>query len=176
MEVLAMKNSEEHVMVESIVIIGCGAAGATAAMQARKHDRNTSVTIFNTEEYSQYSRCGLPYTISGKVKEFNDLVLMPPENWSMLKIDAKLSTQVKDIDHSSKVVFFDDKELKYDSLVFATGARNADPPIKGLDKDSVFGLRTLDDAKKLASVVDHAKNLVVIGGGLIGMETAEAFH
>lgn len=176
MQVVVMRNSEEHVMVESIVIIGCGAAGATAAMQARKHDRNTSVTIFNTEEYSQYSRCGLPYTISGKVKEFNDLVLMPPENWSMLKIDAKLSTPVKDIDHSSKVVFFDDKELKYDSLVFATGARNADPPIKGLDKDSVFGLRTLDDAKKLASAVDHAKNLVVIGGGLIGMETAEAFH
>ncbi|MDH4214561.1 MAG: FAD-dependent oxidoreductase, partial [Candidatus Thorarchaeota archaeon] len=64
-------------MVESIAIIGCGAAGATAALQARKFNRKVAISLFNTEQYSQYSRCGLPYTISGKVKSFDDLVLMP---------------------------------------------------------------------------------------------------
>jgi NADPH-dependent 2,4-dienoyl-CoA reductase/sulfur reductase-like enzyme len=61
-------------MVEHIVVIGCGAAGATAALQARKFNREVEISIFNTEPYSEYSRCGLPYTISGKVSAFNDLV------------------------------------------------------------------------------------------------------
>ncbi len=167
-------------MAVRIVIIGCGAAGATAAMQARKFNRKAEITIFDIEPYSQYSRCGLPYTISGKVKEFEDLVLTPPENWASLKIDAKLGTKVTNIDHENREIFYTGDagtgSMEYDSLVFATGAKNIDPPIKGLDKRRVYRLRTLDDAKALAQEVDKAKNVVVIGGGLIGMETAEAFH
>jgi len=167
-------------MVENIVIIGCGAAGATAAMQARKNNRKINITIFNSEPYSQYSRCGLPYTISGKVKAFDDLILMPPESWSGLKIDAHFDTTVSSIDYDAKTVMYDGPSgsgsIEYSSLIFATGARNADPPIKGLDKKRVYGLRTLDDAKALAAEVGKIKNLVVVGGGLVGMETAEAFH
>jgi len=166
-------------MVRKIAVIGCGAAGATAAMQARKHDRKAEITIFNREQYSQYSRCGLPYTISGKVREFDDLILMPVDNWDMLKIDTKLSTNVTRIDHDAKKLEYDgesgDGTFEYDALIFATGAENADPPIKGLDKDRVYGLRTIDDAKLLAKEADKAKKVVVIGGGLVGMETAEAF-
>ncbi|MHA2034477.1 MAG: NAD(P)/FAD-dependent oxidoreductase, partial [Candidatus Thorarchaeota archaeon] len=111
-------------MVERIIVIGCGAAGATAAMQARKFNRKTEIAIINEEPYSQYSRCGLPYTISGKVREFNDLILMPPENWASLKIDAKFSTRVTRIDHSSRTVEYEGPDgsgtASYDSLVFAT--------------------------------------------------------
>ncbi|MDF1538301.1 MAG: FAD-dependent oxidoreductase, partial [Candidatus Thorarchaeota archaeon] len=167
-------------MVEHIAIIGCGAAGATAAMQARKFNRNVEISIFNTENYSQYSRCGLPYTISGKVKEFEDLVLMAPENWTSVTVNAHLGTAVTKIDHNSRQLTFEGPEgedsITYDALIFATGAENADPPIKGLDKKRVYGLRTLDDAKALAAEAGKAKNIVVIGGGLVGMETAEAFH
>jgi len=167
-------------MVEHIAIIGCGAAGATAALQARKFDRKVTITLFNSERYSQYSRCGLPYTISGKVKTFEDLVLMPPENWAALNIDAKLGHSITDIDHKKHELFFSsadgERNLVYDSLIFATGAKNADPPIKGLDKERVYGLRTIDDAKALAKEADKAKNSVIIGGGLVGMEAAEAFH
>ncbi|RDE15025.1 MAG: NADH oxidase [Candidatus Thorarchaeota archaeon] len=167
-------------MVEHIAVIGCGAAGATAAMQARKFNRKVAISLFNTEPYSQYSRCGLPYTISGKVKAFEDLVLMPPENWKGLDIQARLGTSVTDINHDSRELAFGGAGGKghqeYDALIFATGARNADPPIKGLDKKRVYGLRTLDDAKALAKEADKAKNAVIIGGGLVGMETAEAFH
>ncbi len=167
-------------MDNHIAVIGCGAAGATAAMQARKFDRKVKITIFNIEPYSQYSRCGLPYTISGKVKEFDDLILTSPENWSVMKIDAKLSTKVTDIDHDRKSLTFTGFDgtgsIEYDRLIFATGAENADPPIKGLDKKRVYGLRTIDDAKALAKEAEKIKNLVVIGGGLVGMETAEAFN
>jgi NADH oxidase (H2O2-forming) len=164
-------------MVRQIVVIGTGAAGATAAMQARKFSRNVAITLFNSEKYSQYSRCGLPYTISGKVKDFEDLVLMPPENWETLKIDARLGTTVTSIDQEKKTLHFEGEasgELQYDALIFATGAINADPPIKGLDKERVYGLRTLDDAKALAKEVGRAKRGVIIGGGLVGMEAAEA--
>lgn len=166
-------------MVERIAIIGVGAAGATAAMQARKFNRTASIMIFNSEPYSQYSRCGLPYTISGKVKEFDDLILMPADSWAGLKIDAHFETEVTDIDHISKNLSYTGPSgsgsLEYDALIIATGAKNADPPIKGLDKNRVYGLRTLDDAKALAGEIGKIKNLVVIGGGLVGMETAEAF-
>ncbi len=167
-------------MVEHIAVIGCGAAGATAALQARKFNRDVEISVFNSEPYSQYSRCGLPYTISGKVGAFEDLVLMPPDNWGALKIDAKLGVTVTDIDHKSREIIFSDKSgegrQNYDALVFATGAENADPPIKGLDKKRVYGLRTLDDAKALSLEAEKAKTAVIIGGGLIGMEAAEAFH
>ncbi|MGQ4911487.1 MAG: NAD(P)/FAD-dependent oxidoreductase [Candidatus Thorarchaeota archaeon] len=166
-------------MVDQIAIVGTGAAGATAAMQARKFNRKVAITLFNTEPYSQYSRCGLPYTISGKVKTFDDLILMPPENWETIKIDAKLGTTVTEIDHKKKTLKYsgtESGELKYDALIFATGAVNADPPIKGLDKKRVYGLRTLDDAKALAAEAEKAKRAVIIGGGLVGMEAAEAFH
>jgi len=167
-------------MVEHIAIIGCGAAGATAAMQARKFNRNVEISLYNSESYSQYSRCGLPYTISGKVKTFDDLVLMQPDAWSGLKIDAKFNTTVIDIDHKARVLTYEGPEgkgtQKYDALIFATGSENADPPIKGLDKKRVYGLRTLDDAKALAAEADKAKKGVIIGGGLVGMEAAEAFH
>ena len=167
-------------MVEHIAVIGCGAAGATAALQARKYDRKVEIYIFNSELYSQYSRCGLPYTISGKVEDFDDLVLMKPDNWATLKIDAKLGTTVRKIDHSARTLTYEgaagEGAIRYDALIFATGAENADPPIKGLDKERVYGLRTLDDAKALVSEADKAKKAVVIGGGLVGMEAAEAFH
>ncbi|TFG32753.1 FAD-binding protein [Candidatus Thorarchaeota archaeon] len=167
-------------MVEHIAIIGCGAAGATAAMQARKLNRQVEISIYNSEQYSQYSRCGLPYTISGKVGAFDDLVLMPPDNWAGLNIQARLSTTVIDIDHSSRKLTYAGVEgeavQEYDALIFATGAINADPPIKGLDKKRVYGLRTLDDAKILAEEANKAERAVIIGGGLVGMETAEAFH
>ena len=93
-------------MVEHIVVVGCGAAGATAALQARKFNRTVEISIFNTEPYSQYSRCGLPYTISGNVGTFDDLVLMPPDNWGALKIDAHIGVTVTDIDHKSKEIVF----------------------------------------------------------------------
>lgn len=167
-------------MVERIAVIGCGAAGATAALQARKQNRSVAISIFNEEKYSQYSRCGLPYTISGKVKTFDDLILLPSDNWDALTIDAKLGIVVDDIDHSKRELHFHgiggEETIEYDALIFASGAMNSDPPIKGLDKKRVYGLRSLADAKLLAVEANRARKAVVIGGGLVGMETAEAFH
>ncbi|TFG33644.1 hypothetical protein EU527_07495 [Candidatus Thorarchaeota archaeon] len=167
-------------MVDHIAIIGCGAAGATAAMQARKFNRKVEISLYNSEQYSQYSRCGLPYTISGKVRAFDDLVLMPPDNWAGLNIQARLGVTVTDIDQNTRTLTYTGEQgeevQKYDALIFATGAINADPPIKGLDKKRVYGLRTLEDAKVLADEANKAKKAVIIGGGLVGMEAAEAFH
>lgn len=167
-------------MVDKIVVIGCGAAGATAAMQARKFNKKVSITIFNSESYSQYSRCGLPYTISGKVRAAEDLVLTSPESWKGLGIDARLGTTVTEVDVKTHQLKYRDTTgagtVEYDALIFAAGARNSDPPIKGLDKKRVYGIRTIDDAKALSAEATKAKNVVVIGGGVAGMETAEALH
>jgi NADH oxidase (H2O2-forming) len=105
---------------------------------------------------------------------------MPPENWKGLDIQTRLGTSVTDVNHDSRELAFSGAEgeghQEYDALILATGARNADPPIKGLDRKHVYSLRTLDDAKALAKEAGKAKSAVIIGGGLVGMETAEAFH
>lgn len=164
-----------------VVVIGCGAAGATAALWARKADRKAEVIVIGDEPYPEYSRCGLPYTISGKVKDFNDLILMKQDAWEMQKIDLRLEQIVKEIDRKEKKVKVVKKdgteyELNYDSLVIATGGRNSYPPIKGLDVEGVMGLRTLEDAKRLKEYSKKIKKAVIIGGGLIGMEVAEALN
>jgi len=167
-------------MVESIAVVGCGAAGATAAMQARKFNRDVTISIFDVEPYSQYSRCGLPYTISGKVARVEDLVLTPPASWAGMKVQSHLSTKVTSIDTSSRRLTAEgvggSVTVDYDALVFATGASNTAPPIKGLDKKRIYGLKTIDDARALSEEALKAKRVVVIGGGLVGMELAEALH
>ena len=164
-----------------VVVIGCGAAGATAALWARKTDRKAEVIVIGDEPYPEYSRCGLPYTISGKVREFDDLILMKQDAWDAQKIDLRLEQIVRAIDRNSKKLKISKKdgteyELEYDSLVIATGGRNSYPPIKGLNVDRVMGLRTLEDAKRLKEYSNTIKKAVIIGGGLIGMEVAEALN
>ena len=72
---------------KDIVIIGCGAAGGTAAQFARKTDRNSLITIFEKSKYPQYSKCGLPYVISGEIPNYDDLIEFSTEWFKNAKID-----------------------------------------------------------------------------------------
>jgi NADH oxidase (H2O2-forming) len=97
-----------------------------------------------------------------------------------MKVNAHLGVKVTHIDHSARRLIAEGAggsiTEEYDALILATGASNADPPIKGLNKKRIYGLRTMDDAKALAQEAGKAKRIVIIGGGLVGMEAAEALH
>ena len=87
-----------------IVIIGCGAGGGTTAQFARKTDRKSSITIFEKGKYPQYSKCGLPYAISGAIPKLMDLIEFS-ENWfKKVKIDLLLETIVEEIDTKNQVI------------------------------------------------------------------------
>ena len=170
---------------KDVVIIGCGAAGGTAAQFARKTDRKSSITIFEKGKYPQYSKCGLPYAISGDVHNLDDLVEFSGDWFKNAKIDLLLNTTVEKIDVDNQIVIAKKNngsiEKSYTSLIIATGAKPYIPPIKNIyDRNkltkSVFVLRTIDDAKLISSTIEKDKNAVIIGAGFIGLEMADALY
>jgi len=173
-----------YYMGEEIVVIGCGASGGTAAQFARKTDREANVTIFEKSEYSQYSKCALPYLISGKIDDPKKLVEFSEDWFSRAKINLFLSSEVTEIKNKRVYVKRGKRiiEKEYDKLIIATGAKSAIPPIKNIfDKEGglkkgIFTLRTIDDALGILNYIKNKKNVVIVGGGLIGLEAAEAFY
>ena len=170
---------------KDIVIIGCGAAGGTAAQFARKTDRKSSITIFEKDKYPQYSKCGLPYAISGKIPNFNNLIEFSSEWFKNANIDLLLETTIEKIDVNNQIVIAKKGnaviEKSYCSLIIATGARPSIPPIKNLKEndvltEGVFALRTIDDAKKISSSIVKDRNTTIIGAGFIGLEMADGLH
>jgi NADH oxidase (H2O2-forming) len=165
-----------------IVIIGAHAAGVDAASAARKTDRTAEITLITDEKYAGYSRCGLPFVIGGHIPSFSNLIVFPPSYFQMMKLNLKTETKVTKIDTGKKVVATVDKagnteEIPYDSLIIAAGASAFTPPIKGKEKQGIIPLRTIEDGQRIDQLVrEGAKTAVVMGAGLIGLETAVALQ
>jgi len=169
-----------------ILIVGCGAAGATAAQFARKADRSADIVVVTRESYGEYSKCGLPYALAGVVRNLDDLVEYPPAWFRRFNIDIRLETEVSNIDPARRIATVIDPQsgteecIDYDSLVLATGARSivrgAPGSLRedGTLQQGIFTLRTLDDARAIAEPMSSAKSGMIVGSGLIGMEMAEA--
>ena len=167
-------------MPRRIAIIGAHAAGVDAAVAARKTDRTAEITLLTTEKRAGYSRCGIPFVLGGHIPRFNNLIVYPPGFYRMMKLDLRYETTATSIDTEAKTVETKDKtgkiqKLEYDSLIIATGAYPFVPPIKGREKQGVYVVRTLEDGEKIHEAIKTAKSAVVIGAGLIGLETAVAF-
>ena len=169
-------------MPKRIVIIGAHAAGVDAASAARKTDRQAEITMITEEKHAGYSRCGLPFVIGGHIPSFNDLIVFSPAFFQMMKISLETETKATAVNTQNKTVDTTDKDgktetLQYDSLIIATGATSFTPPIKGREKQGVSSLRTLEDGEKIDQAIKKgAKTAVVMGAGLIGLETAVALH
>lgn len=169
-------------MTKHIVIIGANAAGMDAASAARKTDRKAEITLINRQKQAGYSRCGLPFVIGGHIPSFNELVVFPKSYFRMMKLNLMLETTATNIDTERKTVEVEDKTgkektLDYDSLILATGASPFIPPIKGREKKGIHVLRTIEDGKKINQALNEGvENPVVMGGGLIGLETAVALQ
>lgn len=171
--------------IKKIVIIGCGAAGGTAAQFARKTNRKVHITILEQGSYPQYSKCGLPYAISGDIPSFHHLIEFSEEWFKKSHIDLHLNTHVETVDVINKKISAkkgnENITQTYDSLIIATGAKPAIPPIKNITKngsliDNVFYLRTIHNAENISQKLDEIKKTTVIGAGLIGLEMADCLH
>jgi NADH oxidase (H2O2-forming) len=172
---------KEPLMVRRIIVIGANAAGVEAASAARKKDRTAEITLVTEEKTAGYSRCGLPFVIGGQIPNFKDLIVYPAAYFQMLKLNLKTETKATAINTKEKVVTVVDKSgttesLQFDSLVIAIGADAFLPPIKGHEKQGILSLRTLEDGEKVLEAVQKgAKSAVIMGAGLIGLETGVAF-
>ncbi|NPA47979.1 MAG: FAD-dependent oxidoreductase, partial [Thermococci archaeon] len=121
--------------------------------------------------------CALPHVISGTIEKPEDVIVFPNEFYERQKIKLMLNTEVRAIDRGRKVVVTDKGEVLYDRLVLAVGSKAFVPPIKGVENEGVFTLKSLDDVRRIKAYIAERKpkRAVVIGAGLIGLEGAEAF-
>ncbi len=167
-------------MVRRIIIVGANASGVEAASAARKKDRTAEITLITQEKTAGYSRCGLPFVIGGQIPSFKNLIVYPPAYFQLLKLNLKNETKVTAINTEDKNVTAVDKAgatetLPYDSLVIATGADAFMPPIKGREKLGILSLRNIEDGEKIDEAVKNsAKSAIIMGAGLIGLETGVA--
>ncbi len=165
-----------------IVIIGGVAAGATAAARARRLDESADITLVEKGRYVSFANCGLPYFISRDIQKRSALILQTPEGFfSRYRIKVLLQTEALGLDRAARKVRVrnaeGESELTYDSLILAQGGSPVFPSITGLDSANVFRLWTIPDMDAVHKYIEEEKpeSAVVIGGGFIGLETAEAF-
>ncbi len=174
-----------------IIVIGGSAAGPKAASKARRMDENAEITIYQKASDLSMASCGYPYYIGGFFDDRSQLLCSPAGVvrdtkffWNAKKITTKVLTEVTKIDRKNKCIEFIDLTTaqtgtaEYDKLVIATGATPRRPPVPGIELEGITALQSLADADFLRKIRDEGKikKAVVIGGGLIGIETCEALR
>ncbi|OJF76998.1 MAG: hypothetical protein BKP49_03835 [Treponema sp. CETP13] len=154
-----------------IAIIGNGPAGFYCAERLIKNsDSDITVSIFDKEQTSIYSKIRLPDFIAGKIDK--DTLLLKTDTTS--KIDFHHGEEVISIDSVKKTIKSKKDTYTYDKLILAMGGYPFIPPIPGSNLENVFALRTLSDAKKIREKALKSKTAVIIGGGVLGLELAVA--
>lgn len=158
------------------LIIGNGVAGTTAAEAIRQKDQTGDITIITDEDLPFYFRIRLPEYLSGDVTEERLLVQKLPW-YNEQKITLLPQTSVIAVDPKTKTVTtHTDQTLTYDRLLIATGSHSFVPPIQGADRAGVFTLRTINDARAIKKHAASSKRVVIIGGGLLGLEAGQALR
>lgn len=177
-------------MANRVVIIGGVAAGPKVAARARRLDTTLQVTLVERQPYLSYAGCGMPYYLCDTVGDLDQLrttqagLLRDAAYFQQLfGITVELETEAVTIDRRRKQVVVrktnggELRELPYDRLVLTTGAHPVVPPFPGTDLPNVHCLSTLTEAEELkqAALREGVGTCVIVGGGLIGLECAEAF-
>ncbi len=176
---------------KKIVVIGGSAAGPKAAARARRMDEEAEIVIIQKDPDLSMASCGYPYYVGGVFDDRNMLLATPtgvtrdPKFYISAKgIVAKTQTEAVHIDRQEKRVTCRDlvtgetEEVGYDKLILATGSSPRYPRVPGVELSGITTLQSMRDADFLRRVRDERRirKAVIIGGGLIGMETSEALE
>jgi NADPH-dependent 2,4-dienoyl-CoA reductase/sulfur reductase-like enzyme/rhodanese-related sulfurtransferase len=162
------------------IIIGGVAAGMSAATRLRRLQEDAEITVYEMGENVSYANCGLPYFLSDTIADRQSLLLQTPQSLhARFRLDVRTNHKVVAINKEAKLVTVQNLhssetfEDSYDYLVLATGAKPRKPIVPGIE--NALTLRDVEDADalKAAAQKSHTKTAVIIGGGFIGIETAE---
>jgi len=157
-----------------VIIIGNGLAGTIAAKTLREQDRTLEIDVFADEKYHYYPRPNLIEFLAGNLP-LEKIFAFPEEWYSGQNVNVHLEKSgIRIFPDSKEIEVAGGKREKYDFLVLANGSLAFVPPIKGAEKQGVFTLRTLDDAFEILDCLKDRRRVTVIGGGLLGLETARA--
>ena len=171
-------------MAERLVVVGGDAGGMAAATQARRRRADLEIVALEKGRWTSYSACGIPYLIGGDLDAVDDLVTRDPQTFrDQLNIDVRTGHEVTALDLDARRVEIRDHNhgrtfsLGFDMLHLGLGAVPLRPELPGIDGDQVHGVQHLEDAARLLERLEGERlaSVVVVGGGYIGLEMAEAF-
>lgn len=164
-----------------ILIIGGSDAGISAALRIKELDCQPDVAVVVADAYPGYSICGLPFFLSGEVADWQTLAHHKIQEIEEQGIRLLLNQRAEVIVPDNKKVLIvspegQTQEIAYDKLLIATGAESSRPPISGLEEPGVFFLRWMEDGFAIQKFInqEHPKQAIIIGGGYIGLEMADA--
>lgn len=169
-------------MGKRVLIVGGVAGGASVAARVRRLDENAEIVMFERGPHVSFSNCALPYHLSGEIEESETLVLMNPDVFrNQYNIEARTRSEVIAVHAEQKTITVknldsgDTYEEAYDKLVLSPGASPIVPPLEGVTSEHVFTVRNVVDIERLQGFVSKQaiEDVVVIGGGFIGIEVAE---
>ncbi len=162
--------------MRNVIIIGDGVAGDTAAKTIITQPGDFRVSVFTSEKFPFYQRTRVGDVLSGDAGT-EDLILHDRNWYSENEIDLHLNTPVEKISPSNHTIStVTGEEFGFEKLLLATGAKPIFPRIEGREKEGIFTLRTLADAAKIRSDLGDTDNAVVIGGGILGLESAYSLN
>jgi NADPH-dependent 2,4-dienoyl-CoA reductase/sulfur reductase-like enzyme/rhodanese-related sulfurtransferase len=165
-----------------LLIVGGVAGGATAAARARRISETAEITVLERGPYVSYANCGLPYFVSRDIEKRSKLLLQTPEGFeSRYGVKVLVETEALEIDRKGRRVRArgsgGESWMPYDSLILAQGGTPVMPVVPGGEAPHVFRMWTVPDMDRIHAHIESAKpaTAVVVGGGFIGLEMAEAF-
>ncbi|WP_350333271.1 NAD(P)/FAD-dependent oxidoreductase [Coralliovum pocilloporae] len=160
-------------MTKQLVIVGAGQAAATLVEQLHREGYDGEITVLGDETVLPYQRPPLSKDYFKGATDVDRLVLRPAAYYDDAGVTMKMGTRVASIDRESKTITTDQGEaISYDTLVLGTGARPRPLPMDGMDADNVVTVRDIADADRMKAMNDQIDNVVVVGGGFIGLEAA----
>lgn len=164
-------------MQETIIIIGGLSAGPSAAAKARRVNENANILLFEKTEYISYATCGIPYSLSGKIENRDELLVVSADLLrDRFNIDVHLNEPVIDIIPDDHKIKTPQGEYKYSKLIYTAGSSSFVPPISNLEQTEDWtNCRTIEEYDKIVAdkVITEKENITILGAGLIGVEVAE---
>lgn len=171
---VAMRPERHDPGQDRFVVIGAGIAGVSAAEALRENAPDASIMLVSKEEEIPYMRLNLTRLLAGEFDEKN-LPLHSKEWYLDRNIKLRMGVSATRLRLTEKAVELEGGDaVQFDKLIVATGSHPFVPPIPGADLDHVHTVRTVGDVRRILSVVKPATNVVCIGGGILGLETAGA--
>lgn len=179
---MAARGLRIEAMAKRVLIIGGVAGGASCAARLRRLDEECEITILERGPHVSFANCGLPYYVGGVIEDRTKLVLANAELFrARFGIDVKTHHEAVKVDPVARTVSVRqtltgaESQFAYDALVLSPGAAPIRPPLPGIELPGIFSLRTIPDSDLIRTWIEErgARSAVVVGGGFIGVETAE---
>ena len=163
-----------------VIVVGGGAAGMSTASRARKIKPDAEITVFEKSGFVSYAPCGIPYYVEDLVDKPERLQTYTPEFFKKERnIDVHIHSNIENVDPTSKTIAYvqdaTSKSLQWDKLVIACGAEPIKPRIDGIGLANIFTVKFIEDGIRIRDAATRTRNIVIVGGGYIGVEMAEAF-